>query len=81
MKQIGSYEAKTHLPQLLDAVEAGEIVVITRHGRPAARLMPITPVHSDLPITIAALQEFGKQHRGRLSGLTHRTLLEDGRRF
>ncbi|MGH7041966.1 MAG: type II toxin-antitoxin system Phd/YefM family antitoxin [Acetobacteraceae bacterium] len=33
-------EAKTHLPQLLDDVERGETIVITRHGRPIARLVP-----------------------------------------
>lgn len=40
MITIGSYEAKTHLPELLRKVEAGEQVIITRHGKPIARLMP-----------------------------------------
>ena len=40
MRSIQSAEAKTHLPQLLDDVERGETVVITRHGRPVARLVP-----------------------------------------
>ena len=34
-------EAKTHLSELLDRVEAGEPVVITRHGRPVAQLSPV----------------------------------------
>ncbi|MCA7118402.1 MAG: type II toxin-antitoxin system prevent-host-death family antitoxin [Acidibrevibacterium sp.] len=33
-------EAKTHLPQLLDDVERGEVIVITRHGRAIFRLIP-----------------------------------------
>jgi|GEM_PF-1687389 len=41
MKQIGSYEAKTHLPRLLKEVEQGETFIITNHGRPVARLVPI----------------------------------------
>lgn len=41
MDRIGAYEAKTHLPRLLDRVEAGEGLTITRHGRPVARLVPI----------------------------------------
>lgn len=41
MITVGSYEAKTHLPDLLRQVEAGEHVVITRNGKPVARLMPI----------------------------------------
>lgn len=40
MDRIGAYEAKTHLPRLLDRVAAGETLTITRHGRPVARLVP-----------------------------------------
>lgn len=40
MREVQASEAKTHLPQLLDDVEAGETIVITRHGRPIARLVP-----------------------------------------
>ncbi|MEL4357202.1 MULTISPECIES: type II toxin-antitoxin system Phd/YefM family antitoxin [unclassified Luteococcus] len=39
--EIGSYEAKTHLPRLLDEVEAGASYTITKHGRPVAKLVPI----------------------------------------
>lgn len=37
---IGAFEAKTHLSALLERVQQGEQIVITRHGRPVARLMP-----------------------------------------
>ena len=40
MREIQASDAKTHLPQLLDDVERGESLVITRHGRPIARLTP-----------------------------------------
>ena len=40
MKTVGAYEAKTHLPRLLDEVERGEKITITRHGRPIAYLVP-----------------------------------------
>lgn len=40
MREIQASEAKTCLSQLLDEVERGETVVITRHGRPIARLVP-----------------------------------------
>ena len=40
MREVGSYEAKTHLPELLKAVEKGETIVITRRGAPVARLVP-----------------------------------------
>ena len=41
MVQIGAYEAKTHLPRLLDRVARGESLTITRHGKPVARLVPV----------------------------------------
>ena len=37
---VGAFEAKTHLSSLLQRVEAGEVVTITKHGRPIARLVP-----------------------------------------
>lgn len=40
MSEVGAYEAKTHLSELLDRVEAGERITITRHGKPVARLVP-----------------------------------------
>ena len=42
MEMIGAYEAKTHLPQLLDRVARGERLTITRHGKPVAQLIPVT---------------------------------------
>lgn len=41
MKTVGVLEAKTHLSKLLDAVEQGEEIVITRHGKPVARIVAL----------------------------------------
>lgn len=41
MVEVGVHEAKTKLSKLLALVEAGEDVVITRGGKPVARLVPI----------------------------------------
>lgn len=41
MTTVGAYDAKTHLPRLLDEVAAGGSVTITKHGRPVARLVPV----------------------------------------
>jgi prevent-host-death family protein len=38
---VGAYEAKTHLSGLLERVQAGETVTITRHGTAVARLVPV----------------------------------------
>jgi len=39
MQEIGAFEAKNKLGSLLDRVEQGEEIVITRHGKPVARLV------------------------------------------
>ncbi len=39
---VGAFEAKTHLSELLARVEEGEQITITKHGRPVARLTPIS---------------------------------------
>jgi prevent-host-death family protein len=41
--EINVYAAKTQLSRLLERVEAGEEIIITRHGRPVARLGPVRP--------------------------------------
>jgi len=40
LSSVGAYDAKTRLSELLDRVEKGEHIIITRHGRPVARLIP-----------------------------------------
>jgi prevent-host-death family protein len=40
MREIGAFEAKTRLGQLLDQVEAGEEIIITRRGKAVAHLVP-----------------------------------------
>jgi len=77
MKQVGVYEAKTQLPRLLDEVERGESVTITRHGRPVARLVPLRGRRRTVAETIAAIEEFRKGHT--LGGLTTKELIEEGR--
>lgn len=79
MAEIGSYEAKTHLPALLRRVEQGERIVITRHGRPIAELVPPGPAVGAGPRdAIAALKRFGDGRR--LGGkLTIRDLIDEGR--
>lgn len=80
MRSVGAYEAKTHLPRLLDRVARGEEIQITRNGRPVARLVPEpAPATADLEALIAQMRAFRK---GRRLGddLTVRDLIEEGRR-
>jgi prevent-host-death family protein len=81
MESVGAYEAKTHLPQLLDRVARGEEIQITRNGRPVARLVPEPAEEiTDIRSVIAQIREFRK---GRKLGddITIRELIEEGRRF
>ena len=83
MHTVGSYEAKTHLPQLLERVEHGETITITRHGKPVARLVPAsasTP-RPDVVAAIAAMAAFQEQEGPTLGGkITIRDLIDEGRR-
>lgn len=78
MTTVGAYEAKTHLPRLLDEVAAGGTVVITRHGQPVARLVPTEQRRTNVPDVIAAIRAARVGHaRG---GASIRQMLEEGRR-
>jgi prevent-host-death family protein len=67
MREIQASQAKTHLLQLLDDVERGETVVITRHGRPVARLAPeINPDQDKVNAAIAGMRAL-RSRIGRLS--------------
>ena len=78
MTTVGSYEAKTNLARLLDEVEGGKTVTISRHGRPVARLVPASPAAADPVAVIAAVREarLGVR-RGRTSV---RRMIAEGRR-
>ena len=79
MQTVGSYEAKTHLPALLDRVSQGEEITITRHGVPVAMLVPAPETKkADVRETIKAMLEFRKGQR--LDGLSIREMIEEGRR-
>jgi prevent-host-death family protein len=43
LEQVNMHEAKTHLSRLVERVEGGEEIVISRAGKPAAKLVPIAP--------------------------------------
>lgn len=55
MVEVGAFEAKNTLGTLLTRVEGGEEIVITRHGRPVARLVPNT-IRTDRAVAEAAIE-------------------------
>jgi prevent-host-death family protein len=81
MESIGSFEAKTHLAQLLERVAQGEEFTITKHGKPVARLIPATPTKPK-PDVRAAVEAMKQLRKGQtLNGLSVREMIEEGRRF
>ena len=85
MKHVGIFEAKTHLSNLIDEVEKGREVVITRHGKPVAKLVRAEERLS--PEQVAqrqkALQELREIGRRLNLNLTHEEIkarIEEGRR-
>jgi prevent-host-death family protein len=81
MKSVGSFVAKTHLPQLLERVARGETILITRHGKPAALLVP--PRAEEEKDLEQVIQRMKALRRGNTlgQGLSIRDLIEEGRRF
>lgn len=78
MITVGTFEAKTHLSSLLDRVMAGEEVVITKHGKPIARLVAAHRIDearaNDAFAKLKALRK-----RTTLGGLSWKELRDEGR--
>jgi prevent-host-death family protein len=79
MQTFGAYEAKTHFAQLLDAVERGETITITRHGVPVAILTaPASANRPDIDAVIAELEALQREVLP-LGDLSIREMIDDGR--
>jgi prevent-host-death family protein len=81
MASVGSFEAKTHLAELLDRVARGEKITITRHGIPAAVLVPVEEheaklTHREIVEGMRALRKKVKR-----SKITVRQMVAEGRKY
>ena len=80
MREVGAFEAKNKLAELLDAVEHGEEITITRRGKPVAKLVR-AGTGSDPARAIAAAQRIRSLREGiTLGGATLKELIDEGRR-
>lgn len=82
---IGAYDAKTRFSALLDRVERGEEIVITRHNMPVARLIPEGPARNARAARAAVanltkIRQALTGQPGRLSAADIRALREETRR-
>ena len=82
MEMVGSFDAKTHLAQLLERVANGEEFTITRHGKPVARLVPAGESRP-VPNIRHAIEEMRvfRQRQTLGADLTVREMIDEGRRY
>jgi prevent-host-death family protein len=80
MDTVGAFDAKTNFSALLERVERGEQIVITRRGKPVARLMPIATARK---VKVSdAMAKLRKLRKGAaLGGLPWKELRDAGRKY
>ncbi len=84
MISVGSFEAKTHLPALLERVAKGEKITITKRGKPVAMLVPpaAAAAPKDLKRLVKEMLAWREKEGPKLGpDLTIRQLIEEGRRY
>jgi prevent-host-death family protein len=84
---MGLFEAKTHLSELVARVEAGDEIVITRHNKPVAKIVPIADVSAALlerrRQALACMQAIGDEVAAQGRPITQDEIIEwirEGRR-
>jgi prevent-host-death family protein len=85
MATVTAFEAKTRFGELLDRVSKGEEVVITRHDKPVARLIPegarrLDEVRRSVEGLKSLQQQIQRRSKAKLTVRELRTAIEDGRR-
>ena len=81
MEIVGAFEAKTHLAALLDRVAKGEKITITRHGIPAAVLMPVAESESKLSHKEIVDGMRALRKRVKPGKMSVKEMINEGRRF
>jgi prevent-host-death family protein len=79
MSRVGAFDAKTHFSELLDRVARGETITITRHGVPAALLVPVNAsklTHQQIVEGMKAIRK-----RVKPDAMSAREMVVKGRRY
>jgi prevent-host-death family protein len=80
MNEVALFEAKNRLSELINRVEQGEEIAITRRGKVVARLVPATPARAG-ERALDAVERLRESRKGvSLGRLSSRELIRDGRR-
>lgn len=76
LREIAASEAKAHFAELLDAVERGETIAITRHGRAIAQLVPNEKARRErVRKAMAEIQKLAKERREKFGPVTVEEIL------
>ena len=80
-QQIGAFEAKTHFSQIIQKVENGEDFIITKRGKPVAKIIPFRKEpEMTRQEAFAQLMEIRKLYRGEPGSFNIREAIEEGRK-
>lgn len=78
LEEIGSYDAKTKLPEILRKVQKGQSFTITNHGKPIADIVPSRAINHAR--TLEAIADILKIQGKTVSDETLKKSIEDGRK-
>jgi len=80
-QQIGTFEAKTHFSQIIERVENGADFVITKRGKPVAKIIPFEQEKELTQMEVLEqFRELRKLYRGEPGSFNIREAIEEGRR-
>lgn len=79
-KSIGSFEAKTHLASLIDNVLKGNEYIITKRGKPVARLIPYSSTDDDMSIK-EILAQFDTVRKSIKGKINIKEYINEGRKY
>jgi prevent-host-death family protein len=80
MQTIQASEAKTKFLSILDQVERGESIIVTRHGRPIARIVPEVDVNRERVEQAIESMKALRQRAGKMSSQEILSARDEGRR-
>ena len=79
-QQIGAFEAKTHFSQIIEKVGQGEDFIVTKRGKPVAKIIPFKQeAKMTFKEAVEQLKEFRKTYRGKPGSFNIREAIEEGR--
>jgi len=80
-QQVGAFEAKTNFSSIIEKAEKGEDFIITRRGKPVAKIIPFRQEpEMTWEEAVEGLKEMRKHYRGKPGSFNIREAIEEGRR-